>query len=103
MRNIPFEWPISEKLKKIADNKEYLQKKFKIKEIGTFGSYIHNTQKKKSDLDILVNFSETPSLFEFLETEEYLSNLLGVKVDLVMKNSLKKHLKKHILEEVIYL
>lgn len=42
-------------------------------------------------------------LLKFLELEEYLSQLLGVKVDLVTKESLKPHIGEHILREVMYL
>ncbi|MFO7966786.1 MAG: nucleotidyltransferase domain-containing protein [Archaeoglobaceae archaeon] len=43
----------------------------------------------ESDLDVLVDFEEPVSLLEFVELERYLSELLGVKVDLVMRNALK--------------
>ena len=79
-----------------------LREKFKVKEIGIFGSYVRGEAKETSDVDILVEFDETPSLFEFIELETYLSELLGVKVDLVMKRALKPHIKQHILREVVY-
>ena len=58
--------------------------------------------KETSDVDILVEFDETSSLFEFIELEMYLSDLLGVKADLVMKKALKPHIKQHVLGEVVY-
>ena len=60
-------------------------------------------KKKKSDLDVLVSFSETIDLFTFVELENYLSDILGVKVDLVMKDALKPRLKERILSEAVYL
>ena len=42
-------------------------------------------------------------LIKFVELEDYLSDLLGIKVDLVMKSVLKPRIGKHILKEVIYL
>lgn len=52
-----------------------LARKYKIKEIGIFGSWIKGEQKRKSDLDILVEFEENAeiSLFDFIEIKEYLS------------------------------
>ena len=41
-------------------------------------------------------------LIKFVELEEYLSELLGIKVDLVMKSSLKPRIRKRVLQEVIY-
>ena len=92
-----------EEIEKILrEHKGELREKFKVKEIGIFGSYVRGEAKETSDVDILVEFDETPSLFEFIELETYLSDLLGVKVDLVMKKALKPHIKQHILREVVY-
>ena len=52
-----------------------------------------------SDLDLLVTFEEVPTLFQFVALENFLSDDLGVKVDLVMKDSLKPAIGKYILEE----
>ena len=92
-----------EQLKDILSNhKQELSDRFKVEEIGIFGSYVRERQKKKSDLDVLVSFSETIDLFTFVELENYLSDVLGVKVDLVMKDSLKPRLKDRILNEAVY-
>jgi predicted nucleotidyltransferase len=78
-----------------------LATQYRIKSLGLFGSYVRNEQKPTSDLDILVEFKEAPSLFEFIRLEHQLSDLLGVKVDLVMKDSLKPAIGKRILQEVV--
>ena len=78
-----------------------LQTKFHVQYLGLFGSYVQWTPRKDSDLDVLVEFAEEPSLFEFIELEDHLSSLLGVKVDLVMKNTLKLLIGRHILSEVV--
>ncbi|MGB7293987.1 MAG: nucleotidyltransferase family protein [Candidatus Aminicenantales bacterium] len=87
----------------LARHKPEIQRKFKVKEIGIFGSYTRGKQKEKSDLDVLVEFSEPVGLFEFMDLEEYLQNLFGVKVDLVSKKALKPHIGERILREVIYI
>jgi len=87
----------------LARHKEELRERFKVREIGVFGSYVRGEQKKRgSDIDILVEFEEPIGLFKFMELEEYLSNLLGAKVDLVSKKALKPRIGKHILKEVVY-
>lgn len=68
---------------------------------GCFGSHVRNKQKRSSDLDMLVEFSEPPGLFKFIELEHYLGDLLGVKVDLVMKEVLKPTIGRRILSEVV--
>jgi predicted nucleotidyltransferase len=92
------------KIKEILkQNKKELKDKYKIKEIGVFGSYVRGEEKKRSDIDILVEFKEPVGLFEFMDLEEYLEELLGVKVDLVSKKALKPRIGQHILKEVVYI
>lgn len=85
----------------LSGHKAELRKKFKVKNIGVFGSYVRGEQKWSSDVDVLVEFEEPVGLFEFMKLENYLSDLLGVKVDLVSKKALKPHIGERILEEVI--
>jgi len=91
---------IKEALKK---HKGELRERFRVKEIGVFGSYVKGEQKKASDIDILVEFEEPIGLFEFMDLEENLSTLLGTKVDLVSKKALKPRIGEHILKEVVYI
>ena len=90
-------------IEKLKTEQSQIQKNFDVKRIGIFGSYVRNEQNSKSDLDILVEFSEAPGLFKFIELEDYLSKKTGIKVDLVMKSALKPAIGKEILKEVIYL
>lgn len=78
-----------------------IEKQFKVNYLGIFGSFIRNEKKELSDLDVLVEFFETPSLFQFIRLENYLSEILHVKVDLVMKDALRPNISKLILAEVI--
>lgn len=73
-----------------------------MKTIGLFGSYVKGEQKDTSDLDVLVDFYEPISLFRFIELEDFLTQQLGVKVDLVMRDALKPRIKDNILSEAIY-
>lgn len=89
----------------LLQHKDDLKQKYMIKEIGIFGSYIRNEQHLTSDVDILIEFEEDVkiSLLDFVHIENYLSDLLGVKVDLVEKSVLKPRIGKHILSDVSYL
>jgi len=89
----------------LAKYKPELKRKFEIKEIGIFGSYISGEQGEKSDLDILVEFEDDArlSLLDMVGLEIELSELLGVKVDLVEKKYLKPFIGQHILREVVYI
>ena len=84
-------------------HKAELREKFKVKTIGVFGSYVRGEQKRGSDVDVLVEFQHPVGLFQFIALENYLSDLLGVKVDLVSKKALKPHIGQRILAEVVIL
>jgi len=84
-------------------HKEDLYKKYKVTEIGIFGSFVRGEHKKRSDIDILVDFEEVPDLLKFINLERYLSRLLKKKVDLVSKKAIRPELKSTILGEVVYL
>ena len=79
-----------------------LQSRFKVKTIGLFGSFVRNESRSSSDVDLLVEFSEPVGMFLFIDLEDHLSDLLGRKVDLVMKSALKPHIGAEILREVAY-
>jgi predicted nucleotidyltransferase len=83
-------------------HKEELKKDFGVKEIGLFGSYVREEQTQTSDIDVLVEFEKPIGLLEFVGLKNHLSDLLGVKVDLVMKKALKPRIGDRILNEVVY-
>jgi len=94
---------IEEIKKRLAELKPSLKERFKVASIGVFGSYLRGGAKRGSDLDVLVEFDESAglSLLDFIGLEDYLSDALGVKVDLVEKSALKPRIGKRILEEVV--
>ncbi len=85
--------------------KPELERDYGVNELGIFGSYVRGEQRPDSDLDLLVEFKPDVKmdLIKFVELEERISALLGVKVDLVMKSGLKPRIGKHILREALYL
>jgi len=103
-------------LKKEGDNKKkkekilvilnaelsYLSKTYGVKKIGIFGSYSRGEQRPDSDLDLLVEFYKPIGFFKFIEMEDYLTEKLGIKVELVTKDALKPLLKPQIMKDIIY-
>lgn len=89
---------IIEKLKKIMP---VLSTKYSVKSLEIFGSYVRGNQKEGSDLDILVEFSDTIDLFEFIALENYLSEKIGLKVDLVIKDTVKPRIRERIFKEAV--
>ena len=89
-------------LKIINENKDNI-KKFGVKNIGLFGSYAINKQKKESDIDLLVEFKKGKKTFDnYMDLKFYLENLFDCNVDLVIKEALKVDLKPNILKSVKY-
>ncbi len=87
----------------LQDQKPYLAQRYGVTVIGVFGSYVHNEQRTDSDIDILVELEDPPriDLLDLVNLEYYLSDLLGIKVDVAIKSSLRKRIGKRILSEVI--
>lgn len=93
--------PLEKHIETLRKNLPYLAQEYHVAALEVFGSYVRHEQRKGSDLDVLVTFSKPPSLLKFARLENYLSDNLGVQVDLVMKDSLKPHIGQSILREVV--
>lgn len=87
-------------LEKISAKKEEI-KKFDVKRIGLFGSYVRETPSKKSDVDVLVEFKRK-TFDNYMNLKFFLEKLLRAKVDLVITEALKPQLKPLVLREVVY-
>jgi predicted nucleotidyltransferase len=86
----------------LALHMDVLREVYHVKAIGVFGSVTRGEDTTASDVDILVEFSQPVGFFTFLELEEYLSRVLGRKVDLVTKNALKPAIRGAVLQDVVY-
>ncbi len=94
---------LTEIIQTLRAQKPALEAKYGINEVGVFGSYVRQEQRPDSDLDILIEFAGAPriGLLALIGLENELSDLLGVRVDLVVKRNLKRRISEHILSEVI--
>jgi predicted nucleotidyltransferase len=86
----------------IQGHKEDLKKEYGVKEIGIFGSYVRGEQKAVSDVDVLIELERPVGFVKFMKLEKRISDILGVKVDLVTKKALKPYIGQRILQEVQY-
>jgi predicted nucleotidyltransferase len=89
----------------LQGQKPYLAEQYGIAEISIFGSYVRGEQRVDSDLDVLIELERPAriSLIDLVELEFYLSDLLGIKVDLAIKKNLKPRIGERILQEAIAL
>lgn len=76
---------------------------YRITEIGIFGSYARGDETETSDVDILVDYETAPTLIMLVDLRDYLSQLFGIKVDIVTKNGLKPRIRERVLAEVVYI
>ena len=85
----------------LRDRLPDLRANFRVRSLELFGSFVRNENRPDSDLDILVTFERTPGLLRFIELEQYLGDLLGLRVDLVLKDSLKPTIGAKVLAEAL--
>ena len=76
-------------------------KKYKPTMVGVFGSFARNEDNRMSDLDILIDFENNINLIELIGLEQELTELLGIKVDLVTLKSVNQNLKSYIEKDLI--
>jgi uncharacterized protein len=81
--------------------KPTLNRRFKVATIDIFGSYARGEQTEKSDLDILVTYSEMVDLLLIAEFRRYLQRKLHVKVDVISKEFINRHIRDQVLEEAV--
>lgn len=89
-------------LKTIGKNMTTI-KKYGVKKLGLFGSFVRNKQRKKSDIDLTVEFEKGKKTFDnYMELKFFLEKLFKRKVDLVIVSAIKPELKQYILGSVKY-
>jgi uncharacterized protein len=86
---------------KLHEELPLLQQKFSVKSLAVFGS-VARRDPQPNDLDLIVEFCEMPGLFEFIALENHLSDMLGVKVDLLTLDSLKPRVSKNVVKEMVF-
>lgn len=78
-----------------------LRSRYGIQTLEVFGSWVHGDASPESDLDLLVTFRKNPGLIQLGEIQYAISDALGRKVDLVLRDSLKPRLRPSILDHAI--
>lgn len=93
---------LAEMKARLKAKKAYLYDRYGVIEVGVFGSYVRGEQRPDSDIDILIDLTDPPQidLFDLVELEHYLSDLLEKKADVVLKRNLRKRIGQRILQEV---
>jgi predicted nucleotidyltransferase len=85
--------------KALLENTDML-KKYKVNKLGIFGSYVKGKARKKSDVDLLVDFEETIDLFEFIHLADDIQAILKTKIDLATPDAIKPYIRSKVMSEV---
>ncbi len=90
-------------IEKLQAQRAHLREQYGVRSLEIFGSFVQNRAGRNSDVDLLVEFDEdaTLTLLQFIAFERELSKLVGRKVDLVEKGTLKPALGRRIIREAI--
>jgi len=80
---------LDEIVRTLRESMPDLAERYSVKRLGVFGSYVRGEADDRSDLDVLVEFEDPPTLWELIRLERELGDKLGVKADLVMKKTLR--------------
>lgn len=101
--DLPDDWEIAHLARRLRSLLPDLRARHHLDTVALFGSYARNEQRPDSDLDVLVTFSRTPSMFELMHAQDDISDALGMPVDLVMRTGLQSRLARYVLREAIQL
>jgi len=92
---------VEEILSCLREHQSVLAQRYGVAVVGIFGSYVRGEARPESDLDLLVEFLRPISLLELVGAELYLSEVLGLKVDLVPRRSLRPELREVVLSQAV--
>jgi hypothetical protein len=88
-------------LQRLRQHKQSLMTTYRLTRLELFGSCVRDEQTPASDVDILVEYETPPGLFDFVRLKTALTELLGVEVDLVMKDALRPRIGQRVLQEAV--
>jgi len=100
---VPLLAPTKETVISILQANQNQLKRFGVKRVGLFGSFVRGQQNADSDVDLLVEFEPTRKTFDnYVGLGQFLEVLLNRYVELVTPESLSPHIGPYILKEVEY-
>lgn len=92
-----------EKIVMIVKNNKHVIFEYGVRRLGLFGSFLHERQSKRSDVDILVEFDPEKKTYDnFIQLSFFLEDAFGRSVELVTPEALSPYIAPHILSEIEY-
>lgn len=101
--SLPPNWDVVRLAALLKDRLPRLRRQYGIGTLEIFGSYARNEHRSDSDLDVLVTFTRTPTLFDLVDLQDELGETLGVRVDLVLRSTLREGVARNIHADLLRL
>ncbi len=86
---------------RLKELKPIIATRYKVREIGLFGSFVRGEQEVSSDIDLLAEFEDKADLFDLIGLALYLEEIFQRQVDLVPKQALRSELRESVLQQVV--
>jgi len=93
---------LSQIITTLQQHKKTLHDRYKVQRLGVFGSYVRGDIHSGSDVDVLIEFYEPVSLLALVSLENYISDILGIKADVVPEEDLRVELKERVLRDAVF-
>ena len=91
----------SQEIEEIKTKRIPVLKEYNVTKAGIFGSYARGEQNKKSDVDILIKIHDDAGLLTLISLKLELQKTIKRKVDIVEYETIRKELRKRILNDEI--
>ncbi len=86
---------------KLKELKPVIATRYKVREIGLFGSFVRGEQDVSSDIDLLAEFEDSADLFDWIGLALYLEEIFQRQVDVVPRQALRSELRESVLQQVV--
>lgn len=88
-------------LRMLSSHKQELIEHFGVKRLSLFGSLARDEARDDSDMDILVEFSDTPTARDYFGLLFWLEDHVPRKIDLVTDRALRPELRPYVEKDKI--
>jgi predicted nucleotidyltransferase len=85
----------------LRDHEQEIKRRFAVRRIGLFGSFVRGEETKESDIDILVEF-EDPTFRNFMNLAFYLEDIFSRRVDLLTPEGISNRIRPYVEKEVVW-
>jgi len=101
LHEIPWWGAVLKAIEILRDHEQEIKRRFAVRRIGLFGSFVRGEETKESDIDILVEF-EDPTFRNFMNLAFYLEDIFSRRVDLLTPEGISHRIRPYVEKEVVW-